>query len=96
MSALAIAQEPPGPPRIAFEMHGETNRFIELEANKTPDRIHFIAPVKGRTIRAADPLPQSVRWRLRRLLVVKEFRPGGLLIDEHLSNIEIRADVYYP
>jgi hypothetical protein len=85
--------ESTGIPVVFFPMEGRPNRTVDLAPGRKPRAVRFIEPVT-REVRAAE-LPKTIRWQLRKLLVVKRFSPGAMLVDEHLSGVTVRAELYY-
>lgn len=76
-----------------FTTEGRKNRAVEIGEGRTLSAIRIIEPAEG-TIRT-DQLPRAFRWKLRRILVFKQLGPDAIILDELLSGIDIRLELYY-
>jgi len=76
---------------IDWEMSNAHEHAVRVPA---PIRaVRLIRPVDV-TVRKAD-LPKAVRWRLRKILLVKSFAGDSVLVDEYARGCRVRAEVYH-
>jgi hypothetical protein len=86
----AKGAEATGVGEINWELEGQRNRTITLESSAR--KLRFIEPMEQTVV--ADHLPKAVRWRLKRILVIKSLGPHGLVVDEYAAGFCVRAEVY--
>jgi hypothetical protein len=91
--SLAVSRGPgsSGLPLIDWELTGKHDHLLTV-ARKVRV-LRFIAPVEK--IVRADELPKRVRWRFRRILLVKDFGEQSVLVDEYARGFRVRAEVYH-
>lgn len=81
----------PGLPVAGAWLTGERNRFIKGVPDKTPRAVRLHGP--GREDRKGRP-PDGGPME-GRVLKVKQFVPGGILVDEYLKDVPVELELHY-